>query len=343
MGNHFRNTPSEPARPPAVRSKLPTRRARSEEDVSAPQRQEQIAPRPEQAPALLVSPPGEKGRLTSPTPVPTSPSPSLPSPAPLTQGAEPVALARMLRSRWLPLLGGILALGFAWRGESLVRAGDKSHWSLLLYILGITLFAWSAWALPSESQAAALPSRRTQPFIFGRLRSWQTLAVGVGLAVTLNLIALFLVGADLASAAGAWLWLLSIIVLLVTGGLVRGWGTWPARWGVLHLPKERRWVFALLGLIAAVMAAQALRWWCIVTLGPHWSTRVLVVPGLPLVNRGPYARMRHPNYVAVVVEGIALPLVHTAWVTAVVFTVVNAAVLGVRIRVENRALAGAGQ
>ncbi|MGN6300230.1 MAG: isoprenylcysteine carboxylmethyltransferase family protein, partial [Angustibacter sp.] len=72
--------------------------------------------------------------------------------------------------------------------------------------------------------------------------------------------------------------------------------------------------------------------------GPQWNTRVIVVPGLPLVTGGPYRLLRHPNYVAVVVEGFALPLVHSAWVTAVAFTVLNAALLTVRIRVEDRAL-----
>lgn len=91
-------------------------------------------------------------------------------------------------------------------------------------------------------------------------------------------------------------------------------------------------------MLALVLASQALRWWCIRTLGPQWNTRVIVVPGLPLVSRGPYRVLRHPNYVAVVVEGVALPLVHTAWVTAVLFTVLNAALLTVRIRVEDRAL-----
>jgi methyltransferase len=93
--------------------------------------------------------------------------------------------------------------------------------------------------------------------------------------------------------------------------------------------------------LALVLASQGLRWWCISTLGPRWNTRVIVVPGLPLVTSGPYRWFSHPNYVAVVVEGVALPLVHTAWVTAVVFTVLNAALLTVRLRVENRALAAA--
>ena len=91
--------------------------------------------------------------------------------------------------------------------------------------------------------------------------------------------------------------------------------------------------------LAVVIASQTLRWWCIATLGRQWNTRVIVVPGLPLVSRGPYRLLRHPNYVAVVLEGAALPLVHSAWATAVVFTVLNAALLARRIQVEERALA----
>lgn len=92
-------------------------------------------------------------------------------------------------------------------------------------------------------------------------------------------------------------------------------------------------------MVALVMASQGLRWWCIATLGPQWNTRVIVVPGAARVRSGPYRFMAHPNYVAVVVEGVALPLVHTAWLTAAVFTVANAVLLAVRIRTENRALA----
>lgn len=91
-------------------------------------------------------------------------------------------------------------------------------------------------------------------------------------------------------------------------------------------------------MLAVVAAAQALRWWCIRTLGPRWNTRVLVVPGLPLVTGGPYGLLRHPNYVAVAAEGLALPLVHGAWLTALVFTVLDAVLLTVRIRCENKAL-----
>ena len=100
---------------------------------------------------------------------------------------------------------------------------------------------------------------------------------------------------------------------------------------------------AVLGwpMFVLVLAAQALRWWCLRTLGPQWNTRIIVGPGLALVGGGPYRFFRHPNYVAVVVEGVALPLVHSAWVTALVFTVLNAVLLTVRIRVEDRALVGA--
>lgn len=96
-------------------------------------------------------------------------------------------------------------------------------------------------------------------------------------------------------------------------------------------------------MLVLVLAAQALRWWCVTALGPHWNTRVVVVPGMPLVRRGPYrpTRPRHPNYVATVVEGVALPLVHTAWLTALVFTACNAALMVVRVRCESVALANA--
>jgi methyltransferase len=92
-------------------------------------------------------------------------------------------------------------------------------------------------------------------------------------------------------------------------------------------------------MLVVVIVAQALRWWCIATLGRQWNTRVVVVPGAPRVTGGPYRLMSHPNYVAVIVEGIALPLVHSAWITACVFTVLNAVLLATRINTENAALA----
>ncbi|GAA1881232.1 isoprenylcysteine carboxylmethyltransferase family protein [Pseudonocardia ailaonensis] len=91
-------------------------------------------------------------------------------------------------------------------------------------------------------------------------------------------------------------------------------------------------------MLALVLVCQGVRWWCIAALGPRWNTRVIVVPGLPLVTSGPYRALRHPNYLVVVVEGAALPLVHSAWITAAAFTVANAALLTVRLRAERRAL-----
>jgi methyltransferase len=92
-------------------------------------------------------------------------------------------------------------------------------------------------------------------------------------------------------------------------------------------------------MLVVVLAAQALRWWCIGTLRRQWNTRVIIVPGLGRVSDGPYRFLRHPNYVAVVAEGVALPLVHSAWITGLAFSILNALLLRTRIRVENAALA----
>lgn len=91
-------------------------------------------------------------------------------------------------------------------------------------------------------------------------------------------------------------------------------------------------------MLAIVIAAQALRWWCVSTLGRQWNTRVVVIPGAPRVSGGPYRFLSHPNYVAVAAEGIALPLVHSAWITAVVFTALNIPLMVARISAENAAL-----
>ncbi len=93
-------------------------------------------------------------------------------------------------------------------------------------------------------------------------------------------------------------------------------------------------------MLAIALACQGGRYWCIRLLGRQWNARVIVVPGAGRVTRGLYRVMAHPNYVIVAVEGVALPLVHTAWVTAIVFTVLNAVLLlGFRIPTERRALA----
>jgi methyltransferase len=104
---------------------------------------------------------------------------------------------------------------------------------------------------------------------------------------------------------------------------------------------DRPWLPPLaLAMLALLVAAAALRYWVIATLGERWSTRVVLVPGEAPVATGPFRWLRHPNYLAVVVEFLALPLVHTAWWTAVLFSAANALVLRARIGVEEAALAG---
>lgn len=98
-------------------------------------------------------------------------------------------------------------------------------------------------------------------------------------------------------------------------------------------------------MLAIAVLCQVGRYAVIASLGRQWNTRVIVVRGMPLVRRGLYrfAWLRHPNYWIVAIEGIALPLVHTAWITALVFTVLNAVLLlGFRIPTEERALRAAG-
>jgi methyltransferase len=140
--------------------------------------------------------------------------------------------------------------------------------------------------------------------------------------------------------------------LLARGGVEAGAGHYP--WMVaLHTaflfacPLEvwlldRPFIPALAAaMLALLLGAVALRWWVIATLGERWTTRILILPGAPPVTGGPYRVLRHPNYLAVVTEIAALPLVHTAWVTALAFSVLNLWLLRVRIRAEEEALAGA--
>jgi methyltransferase len=91
-------------------------------------------------------------------------------------------------------------------------------------------------------------------------------------------------------------------------------------------------------LIAAYGLLQPLRLWVIGTLGSRWTTRIIHLPGAPLVARGPYRLMRHPNYAVVVGEIALLPLAFGLPLYAVAFTILNAAVLGVRMRAEDGAL-----
>ena len=109
---------------------------------------------------------------------------------------------------------------------------------------------------------------------------------------------------------------------------------------VVEVATAHRPFIAWLGwpMVAVVVASTVVRWWCVAVLGKHWNPRLIVIPGAPLVRRGPYWWMHHPNYTAVAAEVAALPLVHSAWVTALVFSLANALVLNVRIQAENGAL-----
>ena len=133
------------------------------------------------------------------------------------------------------------------------------------------------------------------------------------------------------------------------GGVEVGAGHYPAM-VALHaaflvacplevLLLDRPWRPALAGaMLVLLLAAVTLRWWVVWTLGHRWTTRVYRLPGVPLVRTGPYRWLRHPNYLAVVLELAALPLVHGAWLTAVGFGLANAAVLVVRVQVEEGVL-----
>lgn len=90
--------------------------------------------------------------------------------------------------------------------------------------------------------------------------------------------------------------------------------------------------------LALFIALQAARIWVVVSLGPHWTTRIVVLPGAALVRRGPYRWLRHPNYCVVAAEIAVLPLAFGAWQIAAVFSVLNAAMLAWRIHVESDAL-----
>jgi methyltransferase len=106
---------------------------------------------------------------------------------------------------------------------------------------------------------------------------------------------------------------------------------------------DRPWI-PILGLPMMVLfgAATGLRVWAISALGERWSTRIVHVPGEPRITTGPYRWMRHPNYLAVTLEFASLPLIHTAWMTALVFGCANARVLWTRIRSEERAMGMTG-
>jgi len=95
-----------------------------------------------------------------------------------------------------------------------------------------------------------------------------------------------------------------------------------------------------LWLLGLYLLVQLGRIWAVASLGERWTTRIIVLPGAPLIRRGPYRFVRHPNYIVVSLEIALLPLVFGLWLHALIFTLLNAAILTVRIRAENNALRG---
>jgi len=136
--------------------------------------------------------------------------------------------------------------------------------------------------------------------------------------------------------------------LLAQGGEERGAGHYPlmvalhAAWlaGLWWLAWDRPANLAWLGVYAVL---EALRAWTLASLGPRWTTRIIVVPGEALVRRGPYRFVSHPNYLVVAGEIAVLPLVFGLGAYALAFTLLNAAMLWHRVRVEQAALEGAAQ
>jgi methyltransferase len=131
--------------------------------------------------------------------------------------------------------------------------------------------------------------------------------------------------------------------LLARGAIEVGAGHYP-----LIVLVHAAWLIALwiwgrdesvnLVALALFIALQGLRVWIIATLGARWTTRIIVLPGEPLVASGPYRYLSHPNYAVVAAEIAILPLALHLPVLALIFTALNAAVLVIRLRVETRAL-----
>lgn len=159
--------------------------------------------------------------------------------------------------------------------------------------------------------------------------------------MSLNVLILALV--TLERVGELWLSNRNMRHLLAGGGREHSAGHYPlvvavhAAWlaSLWWLAPGRPVSFALLALFGLVEAARA---WVLITLGRRWTTRIITVPGEILVRRGPYRFLNHPNYAVVAAEIALLPLVFGLWLVALAFTLLNGAVLAVRIRAENRAL-----
>lgn len=155
-------------------------------------------------------------------------------------------------------------------------------------------------------------------------------------------------------------WIVAVVALLRVAELLyagRNTRRLLARGGVEIAPQQYPWFVGLhaawlasmllfipatappnASLLGVFALAQVARIWIIATLGPFWTTRVITLPGTPLVRRGPYRFVRHPNYAIVAVEIAVLPLAFGAWPIALIFTCANAALIAWRISAEDAAL-----
>ena len=143
--------------------------------------------------------------------------------------------------------------------------------------------------------------------------------------------------------AELWLARRNTARLLARGAVEHAPGHYPLIVGLHALWLAGLWMLAWdapvnLGWLALFGALQVLRVWVLATLGARWTTRIIVLPSVPLVASGPYRFLSHPNYVVVVGELLVLPLVFGLTLFALTFTVLNATVLFIRIRAENDAL-----
>ena len=182
------------------------------------------------------------------------------SPTPIPPRPVRRTLPAPLR-RWGPLVGGLGALALAGWGESRVEAGDTANTPLLAYLLAIALFAASAWWVPRAADEEPATGPADAPLPGERRVIWLVLALGVVGAVVLNGAALVQLRADIESPSGFWLWLISLVVLLVGGiGISRRQG-WAARWGQGIWPTTG-WGRGLraLAVVAVLVGAAAARW-----------------------------------------------------------------------------------
>ena len=159
--------------------------------------------------------------------------------------------------------------------------------------------------------------------------------------MTLNLLILALV--TLQRLGELWLANRNTRRLLSQGAREHAPGHYPLIVAVHALWLATLWWFGLdrpldIFWLAMFVIVEIARIWVLASLGPRWTTRIIVLPEAPLVRRGPYRFVNHPNYLVVIAEIVVLPLVFGLWPVALIFSALNAAALAIRIRAENAAL-----